>query len=293
MLNKKAIAAFAAGATLLAGFAMSAPAFAAECTPATAAELLAAQTTIDSDLEAVNTAKKTLRKAEQDLSKEKIELKKRDRALAEAKSKNKKAKDAFDKADGALKAAQEAYAQKKEKDDKNTKTHKALLAEYLTDTDAAVVKERTPLVNAKKAAQKVYFGENGSEDAPEANTTLQKLNAAQADYNTQNDTVKSKAAEVEDDKTALNDRNAELQDDRDNLAELECKKPKTPKTPKTPAKPGKPGKPGKPNKGGVHINTKGHKGKKQLSKTGVGVAFAALAAAMLAGMGAAVRKIRH
>ena len=75
MLNKKAIAAFAAGATLLAGFAMSAPAFAAECTPATAAELLAAQTTIDSDLEAVNTAKKTLRKAEQDLSKERKSLK--------------------------------------------------------------------------------------------------------------------------------------------------------------------------------------------------------------------------
>ena len=46
-------------------------------------------------------------------------------------------------------------------------------------------------------------------------------------------------------------------------------------------------------KNGVHINTKGRKGKKQLGKTGVGVAFAALAAAMLAGMGAAVRKIRH
>ena len=46
-------------------------------------------------------------------------------------------------------------------------------------------------------------------------------------------------------------------------------------------------------KHGVHINTKGRKGKKQLGKTGVGVAFAALAAALLAGMGAAVRKIRH
>ena len=41
MMNKKAIAAFAAGATLLAGFAMATPAFAADakCTPAEAAKI--------------------------------------------------------------------------------------------------------------------------------------------------------------------------------------------------------------------------------------------------------------
>ncbi|MFU0558096.1 hypothetical protein ACMZ7R_01855, partial [Gardnerella vaginalis] len=51
--------------------------------------------------------------------------------------------------------------------------------------------------------------------------------------------------------------------------------------------PGKPGKPGKP-----EVEKKKNDGKK-LPKTGVGVTLTALAATMLAGMGAAVRKARH
>ena len=54
-----------------------------------------------------------------------------------------------------------------------------------------------------------------------------------------------------------------------------------------PGQPGKPGKPGKP-----EVEKKKNDGKK-LPKTGVGVTLTALAATMLAGMGAAVRKARH
>ena len=54
-----------------------------------------------------------------------------------------------------------------------------------------------------------------------------------------------------------------------------------------PGQPGQPGKPGKP-----EVEKKKNDGKK-LPKTGVGVTLTALAATMLAGMGAAVRKARH
>ena len=57
-----------------------------------------------------------------------------------------------------------------------------------------------------------------------------------------------------------------------------------------PGKPGKPGQPGKPGKPEVE---KKKNDDKKLPKTGVGVTLTALAATMLAGMGAAVRKARH
>ncbi|MFU0662933.1 hypothetical protein ACMZ9F_01865, partial [Gardnerella vaginalis] len=80
MLNKKAIAAFAAGATLLSGLAFAAPAFAEaakeatktekkaeECTPATASELFADQKAIDDALDGVHDAQKALSTAKQGL----------------------------------------------------------------------------------------------------------------------------------------------------------------------------------------------------------------------------------
>ncbi|MFU0558617.1 hypothetical protein [Gardnerella vaginalis] len=64
----------------------------------------------------------------------------------------------------------------------------------------------------------------------------------------------------------------------------------TPGQPGQPGKPGQPGQPGKPGK--PEVEKKKNDGKK-LPGTGVGVTLTALAATMLAGMGAAVRKARH
>ena len=66
--------------------------------------------------------------------------------------------------------------------------------------------------------------------------------------------------------------------------------PGVPGQPGQPGKPGQPGQPGKPGK--PEVEKKKNDGKK-LPGTGVGVTLTALAATMLAGMGAAVRKARH
>ena len=76
----------------------------------------------------------------------------------------------------------------------------------------------------------------------------------------------------------------------DPLAELNLPVPAGVPTPTVPGQPGQPGKPGKPGK--PEVEKKKDDGKK-LPKTGVGVTLTALAATMLAGMGAAVRKARH
>ncbi|KXA17278.1 hypothetical protein [Gardnerella vaginalis] len=70
----------------------------------------------------------------------------------------------------------------------------------------------------------------------------------------------------------------------DPLAELNLPVPAGVPTPVVPGQPGKPGKP--------EVEKKKNDGKK-LPGTGVGVTLTALAATMLAGMGAAVRKARH
>ena len=288
MLNKKAIAAFAAGATLLAGFAMSAPAFAEECTPATAAELYSAQKAIDDDLDSIRTEQKTLS--------EKREL------LKAAKKHLNELQSALDK------ATSHAKAKKAEAELAKTNYEKALAAYYANPKtkDADRTKDKfdasetgSKLVEALKKANMAYYG---AEVAPEdpanyvATSLAGKLATAQKaldDYKTGAYADAEQA--VKDAQKDVDDAKKQLKADKDDLAKLQCKKTDSvkPGKPGQPNKPGKPGKPGKPNKGGVHINTKGTKGKKQLSKTGVGVAFAALAAAMLAGMGAAVRKIRH
>ena len=66
-----------------------------------------------------------------------------------------------------------------------------------------------------------------------------------------------------------------------------------PGVPGQPGKPGQPGQPGQPGKPGKPEVEKKKNDDKKLPKTGVGVTLTALAATMLAGMGAAVRKARH
>ncbi|MDK6989088.1 hypothetical protein QP332_24170, partial [Escherichia coli] len=61
MMNKKAIAAFAAGATLLAGFAMATPAFAADAPKKTPAQLLDdAQKAVEANNAAIEKAQKAV-----------------------------------------------------------------------------------------------------------------------------------------------------------------------------------------------------------------------------------------
>ncbi|PNP89545.1 hypothetical protein HXT27_03340 [Gardnerella sp. DNF00502] len=264
MLNKKAIAAFAAGATLLAGFAMSTPAFAADAKADKCASLQQA-------VDAARTEKTT---AELKKSLKEIELKGKTALYKKAAA-----------AVASYKTALKDYTDKK--------------AAYTTATGDKKDEAKVALNKSVEALNKVlksikdanYVGFNVPTDA-----TVDTFAGTE-------DTFKA-ALEAPTFKPAddfLKDVNEAVQRAEDALTLAENHLAKAGCT----AKPDKK-KPGKQNpqeknkqnskdkgKHNVHINTKGRKGKKQLSKTGVGVAFAALAAALLAGMGAAVRKIRH
>ena len=268
MLNKKAIAAFAAGATLLAGFAMSAPALAEECTPATAAELYSAQKAIDDDLDSIRTEQKTLSEKRELLKTAKKHLNglqsKLDKATSHAKAKKAEAELAQGAYDKALAAY---YANPKTKDADRTKDK----------FDASETGAK--LLEALKKANKAYYGveeHTADPDNTVAASLAGQLAAAKKavdDYKA-GDYAEAEQA-VKDAQKDVDEAKKQLKADKDDLAKLQCKKTDSgkPGNPVKPVKPGKPGKPGKPNKGGVHINTKGHKGKKQLSKTGVGVAL--------------------
>ena len=263
MLNKKAIAAFAAGATLLAGFAMSTPAFAADAKADKCASL---QQAVDAARTEKTTAelKKSLKEIE--LKGKTALYKKAAAAVASYKTALKNyntAKEAYTKATGDKKdEAKPAF----------NKSVDALNKVLKSITDAAYAGFNVP-ADASKDATVAFAGtEDQFKDALEA-PTFKPADDFLKDVN--------EAVQKAEDALTLAENH---------LAKAGCTVKPGKQNPQKPNKPNKPGKPGKHN---VHINTKGRKGKKQLSKTGVGVAFAALAAAMLAGMGAAVRKIRH
>ncbi|EIK80518.1 hypothetical protein CGSMWGv1400E_05372, partial [Gardnerella vaginalis 1400E] len=69
MMNKKAIAAFAAGATLLAGFAMATPAFAGDYTNEVYTEALLVKTNAEAKVAAAQTAVKTAQDSATDATK--------------------------------------------------------------------------------------------------------------------------------------------------------------------------------------------------------------------------------
>ena len=148
-MNKKAIAAFAAGATLLAGFAMATPAFAG------------ARKDAMQKAEAVYNAEHDVRDARKALEKDKLALieANSNAALLAAKAKSAKAKaDAaqtkLDDAKKALEAATVAYADKKLKADTGkTKNFDEWKAEYAKDNDAAVKAEYEKLNKAVTDAQ--------------------------------------------------------------------------------------------------------------------------------------------
>ena len=270
MLNKKAIAAFAAGATLLAGFAMSTPAFAADAKADKCASLQ----------KIVNDATTALREAEANVTLKQIAYDKDDASYKAAEKLVNAYKNALKAADEAAEAYGDAEgdeAKAKAEDTVKAKVkelNKALKA--LKDTTVAAYADlkgvAASLNDATEAAGVITF--TGKKNS--FNAKLKKLAP-------KDDDLKNAKKDRDEAKHKLGYANYDLQ-------QAGCVA--TPKTPKTPVKPDKKNSKDK-GKHNVHINTKGHKGKKQLSKTGVGVAFAALAAALLAGMGAAVRKIRH
>ncbi len=286
MLNKKAIAAFAAGATLLAGFAMSAPAFAEPSTTgsyADAASIHSAEKEVDEAHATVIKDREAVHTAQNDLAKEQRALAPLKRAAEKAKKDNEKAKKAFEAAKKALEDAEAKFCT-----DYQTKNPDKTLNDAKTEFKKQP--EYTKLNKAVTDAETVYGKD-------ETSGTQKALKEANEKVDAQQKVIDKKQDAVDDANDTLKGAEADLAAAEAYLRRLKGEpdpvKPGKPGKPGQPNKPGKPGKPGQPNKGGVHINTKGHKGKKQLSKTGVGVAFAALAAAMLAGMGAAVRKIRH
>ncbi|MFW0894147.1 hypothetical protein ACJV45_03890 [Gardnerella sp. Marseille-Q9181] len=167
MMNKKAIAAFAAGATLLAGFAMATPAFAETapkqetCTPADAAKLAELKSAVTKATRAVNEAQYKLDDDQPDFDKASKEL--TDAKVQEANVKSyteaeKKATQEFtdyktahagDTTSAAYQAAQLKETQAKEDTKKALKDAKEALksANEFADLDAV-----TTFVGGKKTA---------------------------------------------------------------------------------------------------------------------------------------------
>ena len=144
MLNKKAIAAFAAGATLLSGLAFAAPALAEAAKDASKTEqkadpkheaaVKAAQAKVDATKKSLNDAKDDEKKAQKAFDKQDHVLAEKNDAVADA-------QEAFDKADKAYKD----YETKKNASDAAEKAEKALVvaAYKAAGKTAADAKDKT------------------------------------------------------------------------------------------------------------------------------------------------------
>ena len=144
-MNKKAIAAFAAGATLLAGFAMATPAMASEET-----EHLHDQLSVIHAQKGVHKDQRALNKAARRLALAKGELAVANGRYAAAKAASDAANKAVEDANKALDDAASAYATKKIQSD-NSKDFKTWKEAY--KTDAAVKDEYDKLNKAVTDAQ--------------------------------------------------------------------------------------------------------------------------------------------
>ncbi|MDK7192508.1 hypothetical protein QP420_04530 [Bifidobacterium sp. UMB1197] len=203
MMNKKAIAAFAAGATLLAGFAMATPAFAkdeaAKCTPAAAAEIANLK-------QAVTDAKRAVSKAE--------------RTVADEKDKYEEGTEAYNTAKGLVdtfKQAVKSYKEAKEAVDgaKADAKNKGALE------DAA--KGAADAVNdAAAAVKKVKKFENGAFTKLDYTTALPDAPKDDA-FDATLKTLEVNKHDINEAKTALADAQGNLQDAQEKLAKAQCK----------------------------------------------------------------------
>ncbi|EIK81400.1 hypothetical protein CGSMWGv1400E_02842, partial [Gardnerella vaginalis 1400E] len=147
MMNKKAIAAFAAGATLLAGFAMATPAMASEET-----EHLHDQLSVIHAQKNVHKDQRALNKAARRLALAKGELAVANGRYTAAKAASDAANKAVEDANKAKDDAATAYAEKKIKSDTaKTKNFEEWKTAYDTDND--VKAEREKLTKAVTDAQ--------------------------------------------------------------------------------------------------------------------------------------------
>ncbi|MFU0568452.1 hypothetical protein [Gardnerella vaginalis] len=256
MMNKKAIAAFAAGATLLAGFAMATPAMADADTDAKIADLKTSIALLEAKMKNNN-----LKPSEEVLNK-----------YDQAKTK-------FEETDKALTAAYAAY-------DAGFKAYKA----------KEVNKDKTTDDFDKDDTDKTY----GTEKNQSGKGLSDALEAAKTAYNTAKTAFNEAKGKVAAYNSGYTKDVADLKALKEELAKLVGGKTTTSQPSKPEAKPVVPG---------VHVKAadkakaaakgelaaKGGNGKsgEKLGNAGVGVALTALAASMLAGMGAAVRKMRH
>ncbi|PNP87012.1 hypothetical protein [Gardnerella vaginalis] len=221
MMNKKAIAAFAAGATLLAGFAMATPAFAAEtpkCTPVAADKLAELK-------KAVTEAKRKADKAERTLADEKDKYAEDTEAYNTAKGLVDAFKQAVKNYDAAKKAADGAAG----KDDEGAKKDAAKKAAKEVNKAAAEAKKNEKL----KTATFTDIVVDGTAAAPADTTFDTVLGAAPTKH------------EIYEAEVSLREANGALQDAKDALAKAQCTPAPAPQT----TKPGE----AKPVVPGVHV----------------------------------------
>ncbi|WP_246979657.1 hypothetical protein [Gardnerella vaginalis] len=193
MMNKKAIAAFAAGATLLAGFAMATPAFAGAKGDALA------------DAVQIHEANKTLRESQRAVRTAEISLVKLQSAQAAAKTAYENAKTKFDAAKKAAEAAKKAV------EDGLT----AYLGKHVNDKDFDKTKATAEYKQSEeyKSLDKANTeAEAKLEDADAEGKTLEKkaedlktaLDAADAKVTAQTEAVAAAKAQVEANQRYLN-----------------------------------------------------------------------------------------
>ena len=220
-MNKKAIAAFAAGATLLAGFAMATPAFAAEtpkCTPVAADKLAGLK-------QAVTEAKRKADKAERTLADEKDKYAEGTEAYTTAKG----LVDAFKQAVKNYKEAKKAAdAAKDDAENKGALTDAAKKAAKAVNKAADEAKKNDKL----KAATFNNIAEDGTATADSVADTAFDAVLKSAEVTKH---------EIHESEVALSDANGALQDAKDALAKAQCTPAPAPQPSKPEAKPVVPG----------------------------------------------------
>ena len=204
-MNKKAIAAFAAGATLLSGLAFAAPAFAEPSTTgsyADAASIHGAEQEVDKAHAAVVDAREGVHTAENKQAKAERDLAPLKRAADKASKDNDKAKAAVDAAQKAVDDFKNTYITNFMSKDKSKSYNDAETAyNALTGNDEA--KKKTKLGNALTEA-KTKYGEDetsGTQKAlKEANDAVdkqqKKVDAAKDEVETAKDTLKGAEADL-------------------------------------------------------------------------------------------------
>ncbi|RFD75281.1 hypothetical protein AXE76_03620 [Gardnerella vaginalis] len=202
MLNKKAIAALAAGATLLSGMAFAAPAFAKDeapkCTPVAADKLAELK-------KAVTEAKRAVAKAERDLADAKDTFDEGTDAYTTAKGLVDAYKLAVKNFNDAVDAATAAAG----KDNEGAKKDAAKAAAKAVNKAAGEAKKNATF----KGVVLADIAENGNATKIASDTTFdEKLNAAKPNKST----ISAKKVALEEAKSALEDAKADL-------AKAECK----------------------------------------------------------------------